>query len=287
MNATTRHASLQSLLTELLHRLDLGVRSAHEIGRLVARIDEGIAEDQWGKLLAEVARLIDDAMGVMYEKNRDLERFLRELSMQLGDLAQVHDNGSTDAAPATLYTALHRLRVESDRLRAELLRERERLMKDALTGIPSRFAYNIRLQSEFANWQRYRRPLSYVVLDVDHFHAINEAHGHRVGDHLLQQLAKLLASHVRQSDFIARTGGEEFVLLLPETGAGDAFVLAEKLRDLIAATRFAHGGGALSLTVSVGVTQFNGKDTLAEVYARADAALHKARTAGRNRCAAG
>ncbi|WP_420135172.1 sensor domain-containing diguanylate cyclase [Rhodopseudomonas sp.] len=151
---------------------------------------------------------------------------------------------------------------------------------DALTGVPNRFMFDERLQEEVARSERTNAPFSLVLLDVDRFKAINDAYGHPRGDQVLVQLARTVKANVRQTDLLARWGGEEFVLLLIDTELAGAAEVAEKLRVLIAHTPFEQVG---TVTSSFGAAEFRPGDSPSGVLARADQALYRAKLHGRNR----
>jgi len=151
---------------------------------------------------------------------------------------------------------------------------------DVLTGLPNRRFLHAQLESEFERAVRYHRTFSVVMLDIDHFKAINDTFGHGVGDAILQEVAELLKAQARTLDTAGRWGGEEFLLLLPELPLENACEVAERLRTLIGAHTFAHGE---PLTVSLGVAEFAPQETLPALLARADRALYDAKTRGRNR----
>jgi diguanylate cyclase len=170
---------------------------------------------------------------------------------------------------------------------AEICAEQEeRLMIDSLTGTHSRYAYERRLDEEFRRWQRHSQALAFSIWDVDAFKRINDSFGHEAGDRLLRGVAELFARNKRTEDFLARIGGEEFVLLLPMTALEAAKGVAEKLRRIVEATAFHHHGQRVPVTISCGLTDFRPGDTPAAVFERADRALYEAKGQGRNRCVA-
>lgn len=183
-----------------------------------------------------------------------------------------------------LTSRLQNAQKESDQLRQRIRKERDLAMIDPLTGIPNRFAYNERLAQEVARWKRYHNPLVLSVWDVDNFKRINDSYGHQAGDKVLTVIAKLLQDKVRETDFAARFGGEEFVLLLPETDMEKASVVAEHIRKSVEACEFHYRGNPVPITISCGLSQFREGDTPEQVFARADAALYKAKENGRNQC---
>ncbi len=183
-----------------------------------------------------------------------------------------------------LTSRLQNAHKESDKLRQRIKEERDLAMIDPLTGIPNRFAYNERLAQEVARWKRYHNPLVLSVWDVDNFKRINDSYGHQAGDKVLTVIAKLLQSKVRETDFAARFGGEEFVLLLPETDLEKASVVVEHIRKGVEGCEFHYRGNPVPITISCGLSQFREDDTAEQVFARADAALYKAKENGRNQC---
>jgi diguanylate cyclase (GGDEF)-like protein len=154
---------------------------------------------------------------------------------------------------------------------------------DAMTGLFNRGHFLIQAESEFERAGRYHRPLSLLMLDIDHFKSINDRFGHDVGDRVIVEIASILRYMAREADLAARLGGEEFVMMLPETCIQDAASLGERLRAAIAATPIQATGGLLSLTVSIGVGGSDGSATVCEMLKQADLALYRAKDEGRNR----
>jgi diguanylate cyclase (GGDEF)-like protein len=177
--------------------------------------------------------------------------------------------------------------VEKKRLReanARLMRELEALSRiDPLTGALNRGIFDEALRREALRSRRYRFPLSLVMLDLDHFKAINDTHGHRVGDGALQQFVARLGTVFRETDAIHRYGGEEFAVLLPHTALEGALDAARRVVQLTAATPFAIGAIHLNVTVSAGVANARAEDMQGDdLVTRADAALYQAKRNGRN-----
>ena len=155
---------------------------------------------------------------------------------------------------------------------------------DALTELCNRRHFAELADKEIARARRHGRPLSLCILDVDLFKPINDRHGHIRGDEVLRQVAAVLRRHARSDDVAARIGGEEFALLLPECTAADAAMLADRLREAVASTKFAPGGEAQRITVSIGVAALAPhRDSRQALMAAADAALYRAKSEGRNR----
>ncbi|WKE64908.1 GGDEF domain-containing protein [Gallaecimonas kandeliae] len=154
--------------------------------------------------------------------------------------------------------------------------------KDALTLTYNRYALERRADQELARFHRHGPPLSALLVDIDHFKVINDTYGHGVGDLVLQRLAALMRSHCRCQDMVARWGGEEFVLLLPDTALEAAAQAAEKLRRLIAETDFSEQGVGLPVHISIGCAQLMANESFSDQLRRADAALYSAKRQGRN-----
>ncbi len=156
---------------------------------------------------------------------------------------------------------------------------------DPLTRVLNRRALLDRLATELDRSRRYSSSLTLLLIDVDHFKQINDTSGHQAGDNVLRQLASLLEADVRKVDIVARYGGEEFVIILPETSNPGGLAFAERLCERIAAQPFDAGGGrAVHLTVSIGIATFPSQhvDSTEELFARADEALYRAKSGGRN-----
>ncbi|MEJ1964291.1 MAG: diguanylate cyclase [Gammaproteobacteria bacterium] len=170
----------------------------------------------------------------------------------------------------------------------ENLREEQRMgMIDALTGIPNRAAYDDRIEEEYKRWKRFARPVSILAWDIDRFKTINDAYGHKAGDKVLRVIGQHLARHVRDTDFVGRYGGEEFVMLLVGTDTSEAKVVAEKIRQEISQLGFHFHDHPVAITACCGITGFTGDDTPDAAFDRADKALYRAKEAGRNCCIIG
>ncbi len=155
---------------------------------------------------------------------------------------------------------------------------------DPLTGLYNRTALTDAFQREWKLSQRQHTPLSLLVLDVDHFKRINDTHGHAAGDAALVKIAKCLRQTVRASDMIFRYGGEEFVILLSNTGPGGAELLAQRLLYRIATMDCSDIAAGLRITTSIGVASLNHpEETPEQMLKRADEALYRAKRQGRNR----
>jgi diguanylate cyclase len=178
-----------------------------------------------------------------------------------------------------------RLREQREALAHALAVNRELATRDELTGLPNRRAMQDLMGLEHRRSVRSGRPMLLAQLDIDHFKRINDAHGHATGDRALQAFASVVRASVRDTDVLARWGGEEFVLLLSETRLDDARDLLERLRHAVAMMEIPHTDGALRMTVSIGVAVHLPGDTVDLTLERADQALYTAKSLGRNRIA--
>lgn len=167
--------------------------------------------------------------------------------------------------------------------REHLEEQRQKALIDPLTGLPNRAAWSERLEHEIQQWQQHGNTLSLAMLDLDHFKRINDSYGHLAGDKVLKIIATVLRKRLRGSDFIARFGGEEFVLLLPATPPAVGAKLLETLRAAIEACPFHFKGERVTITISMGLASFRVGEHSDLVLKRADQALYRAKNAGRNR----
>lgn len=181
-----------------------------------------------------------------------------------------------------LKARIAEMEAESRSMQALLQEEKQRAQTDVLTQLPNRLAFDVKAQEELDRFKRYGRPLTVVVCDIDFFKRINDDYGHLAGDRVLQLIAKEVARRIRTTDFLARFGGEEFVILMPETEAGVAAEVMEKTREMIARLPFHFRNQKVQITMSFGVTQMKEQDDLDSVFERADQALYKAKAEGRN-----
>ncbi|WP_448091472.1 diguanylate cyclase [Pseudomonas lini] len=167
--------------------------------------------------------------------------------------------------------------------REHLEEQRQKALIDPLTGLPNRAAWSERLEHEIGQWQQQGNTLLLAMLDLDHFKRINDNYGHLAGDKVLKIIASVLRKRLRGTDFIARFGGEEFVLLMPATIPMVGAILLETLRASIEACPFHFKGERVTITISMGLTAFRPGEHSDLVLKRADQALYRAKNTGRNR----
>lgn len=155
---------------------------------------------------------------------------------------------------------------------------------DPLTGVYNRLRLNDSLYKEIKRSLRYGTPVAVILLDIDHFKAVNDTYGHPAGDRVLVDVARLITERIRETDIFGRWGGEEFMLICTETSARNAQGLAEQLRQTIEGHAFA---GIGRCTASFGIAELGSEDTIEELIRRADDALYQAKKKGRNRVEGG
>jgi len=226
-----------------------------------------VAEDL-PRLRRDVLLHVDNLKESLEEMRRGDERRVRLLEVEAAQLRE--RVGSLEAETGTLHRNLQEAKA--------------RMLRDPLTGLPNRMALDEYLEQAFSQWQRYGHPLSLVVWDIDHFKRVNDSFGHKAGDKALRVVARELLAHVRKSDFMARFGGEEFVMLMPETDAEQALAVANKLRERVEQAPFRYNQQPLKITVSGGVTEYRSGDDSESAFVRADEALYEAKHNGRNQC---
>ncbi len=193
------------------------------------------------------------------------------------------NNSSADNRELICYKARLTKEILTSHLTNASLYQYARLtsLTDALTGVGSRKLLEDKLQAEAARAKRYKRPFSVAIIDLDNFKTINDVLGHATGDDALRKLSECMKIQKRTSDTLARYGGDEFVILMPETKADDAFTLLERIRSDVHKIPIAE---TISMTISCGISQSlpESNETPSDIIRRADLALYEAKSAGRN-----
>ncbi|MGY2255007.1 diguanylate cyclase [Pseudomonas reactans] len=213
-----------------------------------------------------------------------LESHLEGLLGTMDEHQQQRDQREQETAARLkgLAERVANMEQEAQGYRDHLEVQRQKALIDPLTGLPNRAAWSERLDQEVNTWHQRGNNLSLAMLDLDHFKRINDGYGHLAGDKVLKIIANVLRKRLRSSDFIARFGGEEFVLLMPNSSLSDALAAGEVLRAAIEACPFHFKGEPVTITVSMGVAQFQPGERSDLALKRADEALYRAKAAGRN-----
>jgi diguanylate cyclase len=198
---------------------------------------------------------------------------------------ELNRSQETELQVEQLTGRLHDLEMEAGDLRAKLRIEHNLSMRDVLTGLPNRKAFDERIEQEIGRWNRLRSPFCLLIWDIDHFKSINDRFGHKAGDKALVTIAEELSTSLRDVDFVGRFGGEEFVMLLAGMEQQMALQAAEQIRGKVAECGFNSSGKPVKITISCGVGQFVDGETAEQLFERTDRALYRAKHDGRNRCA--
>lgn len=214
-----------------------------------------------------------------------LETRLEGLLGTLDQHQNQRDKREQDVAPRlqALAGRVATMEQEATGFRAHLEVQRQKALIDTLTGLPNCAAWSERLEHEVDHLHKRPSSLLLGILDLDCFKRINDGYGHLAGDRVLKIVALQLQKRLRSSDFIARFGGEEFVVLLPDTQMADGLAMLERLREAVEHCPFHFKGEPVTITVSMGITTFAPGEQSDLVLKRADQALHRAKDEGRNR----
>jgi diguanylate cyclase len=226
---------------------------------------------QLSTTLAEFRGLVMSRLATIraaLEEKRRTETLLQE--RLAGEMESLNEN-------------LNRMKKEVDQVHEKRKALEKEVLIDPLSGVANRRALKERLKSELYRFQRYRQFFSMLLFDVDQFKVINDRYGHWAGDRCLKEIIKRIRPILRETDFMGRWGGDEFLVIFPGTDLESAAAVAERLRKLIQNTRFVYHKQEISLTVSVGVTEIKDTDTTQEMlFNRVDKAMYKAKKTGRN-----
>lgn len=240
--------------------------------------------DGFGLLDGIRSRSLDTEV-IILTSSEDMESAVRALRSGAHDFLRKPASGAIEVV-LTVERAAEKKRLRETNLR--LMRELEALSRrDALTGLFNRRVFDETLLAETTRSRRYLLALSLVMLDLDHFKAINDRHGHAAGDTVLKLFAGIARAQTREGDTLCRYGGEEFAVLLAHTPLDGALEVARALVATTARTPFVGGEARLDVTVSAGVARLHASDESGQaLLAAADAALYEAKRAGRNQALA-
>ncbi|WP_156497713.1 GGDEF domain-containing protein, partial [Oleiphilus sp. HI0043] len=233
-----------------------------------------------------------DEMTQRVGKAVDIDDLKRSISEHLDSISSAVDQHAGDAVEhqqakeeevEVLKERIKAMEEETRYIRKRLKEERDKALKDSLTSLPNREAYDERFELELERYKRYKKPATLVVADIDFFKSINDNYGHLSGDKVLQIIAKEIQNRIRKTDFVARYGGEEFVIILPETDLQTAKQVIEKVREMIGRLPFHFRDEKIQITMSFGLSVFEEGLDQGQLFERADSALYQAKENGRNR----
>lgn len=183
-----------------------------------------------------------------------------------------------------IINELARTKKETAMLKEQLHESQKKMLRDPLTGLANRMAYEERIAVEINRCKRNSEPLCLAMWDIDHFKKINDTYGHDAGDRVLKFLSKIIHARIRKVDMFARIGGEEFALLMPDTNLENALNLNNHLRNSLENSGFHYNGTPCTITASVGIARVEAHDNAETAMRKADEALYQSKGAGRNRC---
>lgn len=288
---------------ELREAFDAAVRSGSPLDEFVLRElhERFVAFDQIKSLQGvgtDLQKIVQTLLGNIGEAGQDAQEFGRTLETALGRLRDDSGPQAVQAVAATMLTATRQAKqrnehlhkrlestlAEAEVLRSELEEQRRAALMDPLTGLLNRRA----MEAQFGELMAVdaNAPLSVLMVDIDHFKRINDTHGHALGDAVIRNVADVIRKSLRANQHAVRYGGEEFVVLLPQTPLDGAERIAEQIRARIAALRLVRKRDNFTLepfTASLGVATRRAGDTKDTLLSRADSALYRAKGGGRNR----
>jgi len=250
-------------------------------------------KDMVGSFIGRISEL-SSMTGEYHDKIDALATKLR-LTDDIGELGGILDDVMTETRRVqsqalqsrdSLTDAQRQVELAEQRIRqleAELVEAGEKVREDQLTGTLNRRGLDEVFEREIVIRRRNGRPLSVALLDIDNFKVLNDTYGHQAGDNALKHLAKLIRQTIRPTDSVARFGGEEFLIMLPDSSPDESAVVIKRLQRALTKHFFLHDDQNLLITFSAGVTGHAPDETQAEVIARADKALYQAKAAGKNR----
>ena len=310
-----RIASMDELETVLGEALGLVIDVARQIGqereyteqflgqlRLhLKSLEEGIGDSididaslqNVDKIQAEVGSEVEGIESAVSENN-DLDVLkqivrtrVERLSTKVANYV-ASEKQQLEAAKDKISELTHQTQAmnqEVEGLRHQLIEKQQVLAMDPLTGVANRGGFDKRFEEELARSHRIGFPLSLLLVDIDKFKFVNDTFGHKAGDRVLQTIAKLMAGRLRDTDFIARYGGDEFVILLPGTDDENAKAVAQGFCDAVKRCGFHSRGQSVDVTLSIGIAQLQEGDNSETFFERADLAMYEVKDKGRDGCA--
>ena len=271
--------SINDALSGVHNAVVTSLDKSRKISEEMAELDETISK-QISELSSNAvsATSLDELKGLVSTK-------LTAINEAIGakeELERAEKTALLDSL-STMESRLSDVEKEAEEYKKHLADQKFKSLQDTLTKLPNRAAFEERMEIEFKRWERYDYPLCLAVVDIDFFKRINDTYGHSAGDKTLKVIAGALKKSLRGTDFIARFGGEEFVILFPETELEDMDGPLNKVRENIKKIPFKFRAKDVQITISIGVTEFKEGDNALKAFDRADAALYEAKNSGRDR----
>jgi diguanylate cyclase len=256
------------------------------------------AQEGLGHERQAVLQVLADLLGSAERMSSDVENHNTQIQAKARHVGRICTSGEMESVRQALMAQMEGLLVLNMRLQTELLSNRYQMEEraseldearreartDALSGVANRKALDEKLHVLLTAWKRNQRPFVLVLMDLDHFKRINDSHGHQAGDTVLVKLGAWLREWARENDIVARYGGDEFAMLLPDTEFDEGLRLARMVRERTAerASDISLGGNEVSVSLSIGVAAPRGGDSAESLFRRADQGLYRSKRLGRN-----
>lgn len=271
-------------ITAQLEEIEEYVRQSRQ-ERINTVSESSILKDSVDANVDKIQSTVGDAEEIVQLKN-DVQIHLKEIrkSVEEHNLAEIEREDMSKQGYAHIISELARTQNETLMLKEQLEESKKKMLRDPLTGLPNRLAYEERITLELNRCKRSKENICIAMWDIDHFKKVNDTFGHDAGDRVLKLLAKIITTRVRKVDMFARIGGEEFVLLMPDTIIENALSLNDQLRESLANSGFHYDGSPCPITASVGIAKIEEYDNSESVMRKADEALYSSKGNGRNRC---
>ena len=271
--------------------IEAAVRQVHQtliLTLLVMLLVMSLVSGWLSTVLARPLLVLAEKMTQIKQGNWEVESGLRGHD-EIGRLAEIFDS-----MRESIHSSMQQLAAHRDRLEAEVVARTQDLAKanqvlhqlsrtDDLTGISNRRDIIEKIHYEGYRAQRSGHPFAFLMVDIDHFKAFNDTHGHECGDSVLRAVTAAIRQTLRRHEYLARWGGEEFLVVLPETDPEGARIACERIRASVEGMEHVHAGQVLKVTITVGASFFDGRLGVARSLALADKALYRGKQAGRNR----
>lgn len=270
-------------LTKRLEEIDKHVSSNKDL-RQASREERDLLGESMERQVGDMRHYMSSAT-TLSQLRSEISQHLEAIESHVGSylVKEAERHEEAERLEVQLRKRLEEVQKESRELRTKMIEAHRQAATDTVTGLPNRLAYEERLAQEFARWKRFGEPLTLLIWDVDDFKRINDRFGHHAGDKALHIIGQSLQTALRETDFVARFGGEEFVMLLTGTQSDDALNVAEAVRREVKQSGIHSLGNRVDITISCGMSQFVEGDNPAAVFARADKALYEAKRSGKDR----